>query len=242
MVVFKVLSIFSCVIFSIFASAQKTNFVKKDTVFVFYLGGQSNMKGLGKNADLPKTLNKTFQSVMIFDGNAVPDNQDGGGLGIWDVLKPGHGSGFRSNGIINQLSNTFGIELSFADALLCNFPNKKFAIIKYACNGSSLDSIGTAKFGSWAPDLKSRDKAFRNQYDFFLQTVQNAFSDKDINKDGVQDVLIPAGILWMQGESDANKTLQIANSYAANLKRMMDLTRAALRDNNIPIVIGKISD
>ena len=38
---------------------------------------------------------------------------------------------------------------------------------------------------------------------------------KDINGDGVEDVLVPSGILWMQGESDADKTEQIANTANA---------------------------
>ncbi|MNR33377.1 hypothetical protein D3C85_1510470 [compost metagenome] len=54
--------------------------------------------------------------------------------------------------------------------------------------------------------------------------------------------MIPSGIIWMQGESDADKTEQIANQYGANLKRLMELMRAAFRNNDLPIVIGKISD
>ncbi len=34
----------------------------------------------------------------------------------------------------------------------------------------------------------------------------------------------------------------MANRYYANLKRLMDLVRAALRVDDLPVVIGKISD
>ena len=64
----------------------------------------------------------------------------------------------------------------------------------------------------------------------------------DINGDGVEDVLIPRGIIWKKGESDADKTEQIANQYYSNLKRLMDLMKAAFRDDDLPVVIGKISD
>ena len=45
----------------------------------------------------------------------------------------------------------------------------------------------------------------------------------------------------MQGESDANYTPEIAKRYQANLKRLMDLIRAAFRADDIPVVIGRIS-
>ena len=46
----------------------------------------------------------------------------------------------------------------------------------------------------------------------------------------------------MQGESDASYTIEIANSYYANLKRLMDLIRAAFRTDDLPVIIGRISD
>ena len=45
----------------------------------------------------------------------------------------------------------------------------------------------------------------------------------------------------MQGESDAHYTEEIANQYHANLTRLMNLIRAALRQDDLPVVIGRIS-
>jgi hypothetical protein len=213
---------------------------KKDTIRVFYLGGQSNMQGFGYVKELPDSLNKSNKNVFIYQGNPVGDNDVAGGLGKWDFLKPGHGTGFASDGKNNMLSDRFGIELSFAKKLQELYPNQKLAIIKYARNGSSIDSSGTAYFGSWEPDFRSGKGI--NQYDYFLKTVNNAMAMKDINGDGVEDILIPSGIIWMQGESDADKSELIANQYYSNLKRLMELMRAAFRNNDLPIVIGKISD
>ena len=75
-----------------------------------------------------------------------------------------------------------------------------------------------------------------NQYDHFLATLRNALSARDIDGDGENDRLIPSGILWMQGESDAGFETA-AKNYANNLKRLMDLTRAALRTDDLPIAI-----
>ena len=213
---------------------------KKDSIKVFYLGGQSNMEGFGYVKNLPDSLKKKNKDFFIYQGNPVGDNGASGGLGKWDVLQPGHGTGFSSDGKINILSERFGVELSLAKKLQELYPNQKLAFIKYARNGSSIDSSGTAGFGAWEPDFKGGKGM--NQYDYFLKTVNAAMAVKDINGDGVEDVLIPIGIIWMQGESDADKTEAIANQYCSNLKRLMDLMRATFRNNDLPIVIGKISD
>lgn len=219
----------------IFLTAQS-----KDQFLLFYLGGQSNMNGFGYNKDLPAELTKPFDKVWIFSGNPADDNQPNGGDGIWTPLTPGFGAGFTSNGQENKLSNRFGLELTFAQKLQERYPNKKIALIKYAKGGSSIDSLAARHFGSWEPDFKSGQGI--NQYDHFLATLNNAMSVRDIDGDGKEDELIPTGILWMQGESDGDATEEIAQKYYSNLKRLMDLIRATLRTNNLPIVIGKISD
>jgi hypothetical protein len=81
-----------------------------------------------------------------------------------------------------------------------------------------------------------------NQYDHFLATIQNATTSADVDQDGTIDTLNPIGILWMQGESDAMYSVEIAQKYDANLKRLMDLMRASLREDDLPVVIGRISD
>ncbi len=45
----------------------------------------------------------------------------------------------------------------------------------------------------------------------------------------------------MQGESDAGEEA-VAQKYEANLKRLMDLIRASLREDDVRVVIGRISD
>jgi hypothetical protein len=69
-----------------------------------------------------------------------------------------------------------------------------------------------------------------------------AMNTPDIDGDGKADILVPAGIAWMQGEADASFTEEIAGRYYANLKRLMDLIRASLHSDDLPVVIGKISD
>jgi len=72
--------------------------------------------------------------------------------------------------------------------------------------------------------------------------VRTSLSIDDIDGDGTKDKLVRAGILWMQGESDGMYGEEIANDYEKNLKRLMDLFRAALRADDLPVAIGRISD
>lgn len=206
---------------------------------VFVLAGQSNMNGFGYNKDLPNDL-KTFKDVYIFQGNSVPDGDLNGGIGKWELLKPGNGTGFKTDGKTNTLSDRFGLELSFAKRIKELFPNDKIALIKYAREGTSIDSVARADFGCWDADFHGKNGI--NQYDNFLKTVKNALSETDIDGNGKRDEIIPSGILWMQGEGDASYYEAIANRYYSHLKTLMNQMRAALLTDDLPVVIGKISD
>lgn len=228
------LSVLSILCLTPFANAQHT-------YRLFYLGGQSNMVGYGYNKDLPDSLDKTFDDVMIFHGNTADDGDLAtGGLGIWEPLKPGHGVGHSATRSENKFSDRFGLELAFADRLLELYPGEKIAFIKYAKGGTSIDSLAAGRFGCWDPDFQSKNGI--NQYDHFLSTLNHAMSIQDIDGNGQADVLVPAGILWMQGESDADKSEELALRYYEHLVRLMNLMRAALRTDDLPVLIGKITD
>ncbi|HAN78696.1 MAG TPA: hypothetical protein DCQ31_13510 [Bacteroidales bacterium] len=232
----KLLVTLSLIVIPLVAISQQT---KKETFRLFFLGGQSNMEGHGLNSELPDSLRAEFKNVWIFNGFPAADEDKNGGLGKWEKLKSGNGAGFFSDGKNNKLSAKFGIELSFAKRLQELYPNDKIALIKYARGGSSIDSSAAREYGSWEFDYKGI--AGMNQFDHFLTTVNGALQSRDIDGNGVEDELIPQGIIWMQGESDAI-TEPVALRYYDNLKRLMDLIRATFRINDLPVVIGKISD
>lgn len=204
--------------------------------YVYYLGGQSNMDGYGFVRELDAEAQKRSSPVYIFHGNTSPDGAAVDGKGVWSRLQPGHGVGFQSDGKTNRYSDRFGVELSFARRLQEQFPDRKIALIKYSRGGTSIAEGAAGNFGCWEPDFDGV-----NQYDHFLATLRHAFAQRDIDGDGTDDRLIPAGIVWMQGESDAHYTEEIAHAYHANLTRLMNLIRAALRHDDLPVVIGQIS-
>ncbi len=233
----RIVMIILCVaLLPFFAFGQGKN---RNEIRVFFLGGQSNMDGYGYVKDLPDSF-KTRSNVWIFQGNSAADGDSSGGLGFWEKLKPGHGVGFTSDGKKNHYSDRFGVELAFAKRLQKLYPGEKIALIKYSRGGTSIDSMAAGYFGCWEPDFEGENGI--NQYDHFLRTVHQALSVKDIDKDGREDILIPSGIVWMQGEADASFNEKIANRYYQNLKRLMDLIRASLHTDDLPVVIGKISD
>ncbi len=198
------------------------------------------MDGYGYNDDLPDELKKEFEDVYIFHGNSMPDDTIVDGRGVWELLGPGHGAGFISDGISSHYSDRFGCEISFAATIKDLRPDEKIAILKYSRGGTSIDEEAAGSAGSWDPGYKNGDGI--NQYDHFLAAVHNALSCKDINNDGKEDKLIPSGIVWMQGESDADFTEEIAMRYYSNLSGLMVLIRKSLGPDSIPVVIGRISD
>ena len=205
---------------------------------VYFLGGQSNMEGYGYTAGLDQAYQRPARDVMIFQGQWAFDNQRHGGVGLWAPLRPGHGVGFRTNGESNFYSNRFGPELFFGRTMATLYPGEKIALVKYALGGTGLsEGVG---YANWFPDFSVG--AGINQYHNALRTLRNAMAQSDIDGDGQPDTLIPAGIVWMQGEADAEHSQQAADAYGANLERLMNLFRAALQVDNLPVAIGKVTD
>jgi len=213
---------------------------------VYYLGGQSNMDGFGTVAQLPAELNAPVDRVRIYHPTPTRDDT-ASPQGIWAQLAPGHGWGFSSDASTNTMGERFGPELTFGRRLAELHPDRNIAIIKYSLGGSSItpnsDDPNARAPGHWDPDYNLSNNGFTgvNQYDHALNAIAHATSFTDIDGDGEPDRLIPAGIVWMQGESDAQSEADAAD-YEADLKQLIDLLRAALRVDDLPVAIGRISD
>jgi len=212
---------------------------------LYYLGGQSNMDGYGKVSELPDELKGTVSGVRIFHGNMGLDGKPPAGQGKWSELKPGHGRSFGSDGKKNKYSDRFGAELTLARRLKEMYPDRNIALIKYSRGGTSIaaDAPAAKRFGCWAPDWDGGSGAGKgvNQYGHFLATLKHARAVEDIDGDGEKDRLIPSGIVWMQGESDA-QTKAVADRYEANLTQLMGLLAKALGDKEQRVVIGRITN
>lgn len=208
---------------------------------VYYLGGQSNMDGFGMVSELSEEKNQAVEGCMIFHGAPQNDGSPPEGLGSWATLQPGHGYVFGAGKAANKLGDRFGPELTFGRAMQERFPDRNIAIIKYSRGGSSIEI--NDQIPCWDPhDTREQDGAIgMNQYDYALRTIEHAMRVGDIDGDGEPDTLIPAGIVWMQGESDG-VWKEAADNYEENLSELMELLRAAMRRDGLPVVIGRISD
>ena len=205
---------------------------------LYFLGGQSNMVGYGYTKDLPNDLNREIDRVMIFEGRAAFDDDRRGGIGVWAKLEPGHGFGVETDGRSVLLSDRFGPELSFGNTLSSQLPDSRIALVKYALGGSGLTpGVG---LGGWHPTDKNGHR--KNQFDHAMTTLKNALAERDIDGDGVRDLLVPAGIIWMQGESDASSNPEKAAAYEENLALLVRSLRSAFNEDSLPVVIGKITD
>jgi hypothetical protein len=218
-----------------------TTMPPQQTVYrVYFLGGQSNMAGFGHVQDLPLDLQAPLPEVLIFQSTPTRDDAPAEGRGRWTQLQPGHGAGFFFDGTANHYSDRFGPELTFARRMQQHHPGQRIALIKYAKGGTALDTLAAGTAGAWDPDYRGRNGI--NQYDHALATLHNALAHTDIDGDGGVDVLVPAGILWMQGEADATVDASLAQRYAGHLQYLMTLLRAALGNSDLPVAVGRISD
>ena len=197
------------------------------------------MDGYGHVLELPDSLNKVFEDVMIYHVEKTNDGEPVNGQGVWSKLQAGHGTDFKCDGKSNQYGKRFGLELSFARRMQELFPGEPIAIVKYSKGGTSIDISAARHFGCWDPDYSEKNGI--NQWDHYLASIAGAYAVDDIDGDGERDQLIPSGILWMQGESDAGDAI-VSFNYEANLKRLMDMIRASLLQDDLPVVIGRISD
>ncbi len=218
-------------------SDESTEAKTGTTYQVYFAGGQSNMEGFGFENDLPEEYRSLGQNIRIFSGHTVPDDVEGGGTGQWLPLSPGFGTGYQASADSVYLSNRFGPELSFGKRM-AELTGEPIAIIKYARGGSSIE-LGASGYGTWKKNYQ--DSTTINQWDHFQHTLDLAFAQKDINGDGLQDTLVPAGIIWMQGESDATKE-GAAQAYYDNLSQLMKDITAAFGVEELPIVICRIRD
>lgn len=207
---------------------------------LYLLAGQSNMEGYGRVSDLEPGLLGPIPGAVIFHGNRAADATPADGRGVWEPLAAGHGAGFESDGTRNHHSDRFGPELSFARRLLELNPGARIAIVKYALGGTPIDVEASSGFASWDPEIHASGGG--NQLGHATAALERALAWTDIDSDGRPDRLEPAGIVWMQGESDADATAKIALRYGDNLAGVMSALRRALGDATLPVVIGRISD
>ena len=117
----------------------------------------------------------------------------------------------------------FGPEVTLGRDLADAQPDENIVLIKYAVSGTNL-------WNEWRPTDGTQYLNFMDAVDDALLSI----SDPNI-----------AGMIWMQGESDAyppHSTLSYAEAYEQNLVGFIESVRSDLGIPDMPFVIGQISD
>ncbi len=132
--------------------------------------------------------------------------------GSWVALAPGYGT----------RSEYFGPEVSFGYTLKQALPIDRIYLVKYAANGTAL-------YDDWAPGTGP-------QYTAFMSTANAALANLDAK--GVDYEI--SGMLWLQGESDAQENQGAA--YETNLRNFIADMRTRFNDPDLPFYMGRVRE
>ncbi len=137
---------------------------------------------------------------------------------------------FYFNGYPAEMSHfaRFGPEIGFAHALSRRFPHKTIKLIKFAVGGTSMFA--------WDPNWRlgkareTRNASAGPLFEKLIKTVRRHTHVKGVKF---------AGILWMQGETDARYS-NAAHTYAQNLSRFVRALRKELHAPSLAFFMGEV--
>lgn len=193
------------------------------------LAGQSNAVGFdAKPTQLPADPNDKKVLLWWKTGDPPPDSHDSSS-NSWAPLSsqpPGNpakkGSAPRQYGNFAQPEGGFGPEIGFARHLLKDTPGRKLAILKVAFSGTSLSQ-------DWDPGKRDQAKSCYTALITEFQRASDAARKKAIT-------LRPSVFLWLQGESDANKSDAI--TYGKNLSSLLQSLRKDMKHPKLPALLA----
>lgn len=138
--------------------------------------------------------------------------------GEWADLQGGYGSPYAG-------FSAFGPEVSFGHKLHAMFPKDNIYLVKHAVGGSALADAAN----QWTPNGNGV------VYNAFKTTVDAAL--KNLGEAGLSPSI--AGMIWMQGESDASYS-SYASLSETNLTNLIAKVRSDFGTPEMPFVLGRI--
>jgi hypothetical protein len=184
-------------------------------VKVFLCAGQSNMSGTFMGPEGPPGYAGVFPAQNIwFRWSDIETKND-----KWDPMAAGAG-GFGPD-------KTFTLEMAKA------YPDSQVAILKVHRGATPIEFWLAGPTNPYNTRLGAAELA-----------KQVAAVTADLNAQKASGKIPDwtwAGLIWMQGEGDANGVNQPPGTYLALLKSLAAWARSATATPNLPIVIGRIS-
>ena len=217
---------FLLIFFISYLSSYSQIQLSEDKINVFILAGQSNMAGAANAYNLTKLDIKDLENaqrniLFVNNGNkSIPLN----------VTTP---PAWKRKKF--QLDSCFGPEIFFGIELSKKHPNKKFLFIKRSQGGTSL-------YGCWNPNWTKEKAQYigeLNKPKLFHELLNDV--DRELSKYDKSDYQIMA-MLWVQGESDSGQKWGPlpSDTYAENLKNLINKSRAAFKYPEMPFLIMQV--
>lgn len=192
--------------------------VNATRIRVFLLAGQSNADGRANAAGQPNYPDVDF----YYNTDHIHD------VGVVEELTTLFTGASRDYALGPETS--FGRRL--ADILGCDTNHTRLAIIKHAEGATSL-------YSNWKGGGDATTTGDGDQYLIFQQTVANGMAALT-NKYPNAQISIE-GMIWMQGETDAQNGHADGGEYYNNLTNFIADVRTTIK-TNLPFIIGRLSN
>lgn len=212
-----------------------------EEVKVFLMAGQSNMAGQADADGLTGTLAgyKRAQPGVNIWRSYQDENDTAGSTNGWVPLAPELGNFYHLRNDpdprLRGFEPSFGPEVSFGKAVSTALPDEDIYIIKHAWGATSLASGWDPVAGIKSGVMTGNNGTPGLQYNLFTGTVSAAL--KSLDDAGTQYEV--AGMLWLQGESDAIHAAS-DKAYEANLTAFIAKVRENY-GNDLPFIIARIN-
>lgn len=120
--------------------------------------------------------------------------------------------------------------MGFGSTIQALRPKKNIAIIKHAHSGTDL-------YKQWNPGKDDKDTLnWGEQYKIFVQTVIAGMDS--LRERGYQPVI--KGMLWQQGENDADKGDTVSARYGQHLRHFISRVRAQFKAPKMLFIYGYV--
>lgn len=182
---------------------------------VYLIDGQSNATGQGYLKNLPPGVAPDPRVLLFHSG--TPHLDSGATPYAWIPLRQA-----------SESPDRFGPELGFGNRLQELEPTHRIALIKHAHSGTNL-------FAQWAPGTDAGDRAhWGQQFAIFVETVDAGLVA--LRAQGHAPAV--RGMIWQQGENDADKEGAHAAAYGKNLAAFIARVREQFHAPDLIFVYG----
>jgi hypothetical protein len=190
-----------------------------NAIDVYFIGGQSNATGQGYTKNYPAGFSIDTQ-VQLYHSPDIKSTTAGN---VWGPLR-------HASEAADGCGDRFGPELGFGNNIQAAYPERHIAIIKHAKSATNLVS-------QWAPGSSAADTAhFGPEFKTFVATVDGGL--KALRDKGLKPII--RGMLWQQGENDADLGGTASADYGQHLSAIIGRVREQWSAPDMLFVYGYV--